>query len=208
MLFPNTAKQFPGGKAENDVFCFLLRREEGGAPGLWEHTKTCSYTQMPLVEPQRATVCVCVCVCACVCALARACAHSLCRACACPHTCGDKMLQGTKTLRLDVFGGFVTGALWVFPRSGCLLTKTYLESIKDLKRSEHQNVITLLYSFTWRSWRWRLGLHTSHRYHSPKLPGSCPHVNRTLWPVEGMIGIPLTSCIRDMVAYFWSENWP
>ena len=46
MLFPNTAKQFPGGKAENDVFCFLLRREEGGAPGLWEHTKTCSYTQM------------------------------------------------------------------------------------------------------------------------------------------------------------------
>ena len=70
--------------------------------------------------------------------------------------------------------GFVPGALWVFPRSGCLLTKTYLESIKDLKMSDHQNVIALLPSFNWWSWGWRLRLHTSHRYHSPNLPGSRP----------------------------------
>ena len=61
-------------------------------------------TQMPLVEPQRATVCVCASECVCVCART----HSLCKACACPHTCGDKMLQGTKTLKLDVLS-------WICP---------------------------------------------------------------------------------------------
>ena len=110
--------------------------------------QACGNTLKPAVIHRCHWLSLSVRLCVCVCVRTRACAYSLCRACACPHTCGDKMFQGTKTLRLDVFGGFVTGALWVFPRSGCLFTKTYLESIKDLKRSEYQNVITLLSSFT------------------------------------------------------------
>lgn len=149
------------------MFCFLLRREEGGASGLWEHTKTCGNTQMPLVEPQRATVCVCVWVCVC----ARG--HTACvRHEPVLIPVGIRCFRVLRPWSWMSHSGFVPGALWVFPRSGCLLTKTYLESIKDLKMSDHQNVIALLPSFNWWSWGWRLRLHTSHRYHSPTCLGA------------------------------------
>lgn len=151
------------------MFCFFLRREEGGAPGLWEHTKTCSNTD----AIGRASACDSMCVREWVCVCARA--HTACvRHAPVLIPVGIRCSRVLRPWSWMSYHGFVPGAFWVFPRSGCLLTKTYLESIKDLKMSDHQNVITLLPSFNWWLWGWRLRLHTSHRYHSPNLPGSRP----------------------------------
>lgn len=97
-LFPDPARQFPGGKAERGaVSC---PDQEGGAPGSWKHRENCSNAQTPLAEPPRA----------------RGWVRPRGRACVRGSHTRAREFHDTEALRSH--HRFVIWAPWVFPKSG------------------------------------------------------------------------------------------